>query len=499
MFRINEIAARSAAISLATVIFLTIIVVPSTPVSAQDLPPTSPNVITVEAGSYVIPMDNSNQGLVAPFNLKAYGLANAMLQNNIPLLWAIKSGKAKDDIDFTATAKRIVPSATAPASVNFSGGPFVIPKAFAAVALPIINTWNGLGYNIAVYELTANASVDVRYTLLFKPKIYVGSSNATIHTNIFNFAVIPNYTVGADTVITSNYCASLVTQAHTSSALAVAGIKSFAQNGGNLFTQCLAANTYENDPGGRFQSTLGFTISNVNTTLTYPNGDMPISQFIGALEPAPGGSEQDWTLAAGSVPQNGSFSVAQNSGAHTNKFAAVGSKLYYGGFGGMAFVLGGHNYGAGGTALGDINGQRMLLNAVFVPPTRPAVCDISFGPSASNVSFIGVVRDSNRRPIRNVRVALFIADTNEFRYAMTNSFGYFTFRDLSTSNLYAIYFSSKTHEFPNSGNYFTLSEDLHMEFVGNLIDQNPPVKKPEAEPIRKTVLISKEEDSEESR
>jgi hypothetical protein len=359
--------------------------------------------------------------------------------------------------------------------------------------LPIINGW---GDNVAVYELTEAAVVDVRHTLLFRPTIYVGSQNATIHTNIFDFARIPNYTVGPDTAVTSTTCASLVTQAHTNSPAAILGIKSFIQNGGNLMTQCLAANTYENHANGRFQSTGGFTISNVDTALTYPNGDMPFSQFIGALASAPGGSEQDWTLASGSVFHNNSHSIAQNSGAHTDKFAATAAKLFYGGPGGMVYVLGGHNYGAGGTNLATINGQRMLLNSVFTPSTRPSSCGITFGPTSASVSFTGIVRDIDRSPIRNVRLTLINIETSETRHATTNNFGHFRFDGLAILNTYIVYISSKGYEFPNNGTSFTPADDFHMEFVGSSSSNDPLPGSPKADqstkqepgPARRTPL-----------
>ena len=72
-------------------------------------------------------MDNVNQGNAAgtTFNFRAYGLANLLLQNNIPGKWAIKPGKAKDATDFTANVTRISGAAgvAGPASVSFSGRP----------------------------------------------------------------------------------------------------------------------------------------------------------------------------------------------------------------------------------------------------------------------------------------------------------------------------------------------------------------------------------------
>jgi hypothetical protein len=78
-------------------------------VSAQapSNPPPPPENIAV--GALIIPMDNYHQGNDAQttFNLRAYGLANLFLQNNIPVKWAIKPGKAKDAVDFTANVTRI--------------------------------------------------------------------------------------------------------------------------------------------------------------------------------------------------------------------------------------------------------------------------------------------------------------------------------------------------------------------------------------------------------
>ncbi|MBK8149904.1 MAG: carboxypeptidase regulatory-like domain-containing protein [Acidobacteria bacterium] len=346
---------------------------------AQDLPPTVANLQSIPAGSYVIPMDNTNQAVVSPFNLKAYGLANRLLQNGIPLLWAIKSGKSKDATDFTVAAKRIQPSAVASASKTFSAGPFIVPIAYSAQALPIINAF---GNNVAVFETTAAATVDIRYTLTHKPLIAVGianSGNATIHKNLYDFAMIPNYVDVDDSTVNANTCVTVVTQPHVEATNFINNYKTFVQSGGNLLLQCHAVETYENASAGRFQTTLGWDRDDINTTFTYPNADMPFSQFIGAVDPAPSGYMEDWQLSSGAL-QNGTFISLQNSGGgNTGHYAATVSKLYNGGAGGMVFELGGHNYGAGGSTLASINGQRMILNAVFQPPTRPQACGIQLG------------------------------------------------------------------------------------------------------------------------
>ena len=355
---------------------------------SQDLPPTSAHNQTVPSGSYVIPMDNTLQSEgTEPFNIKAYGLANNLLQNGIPLLWAIKSAKAKDGIDFTANAKRISPTAIATASVNFSGGPFIVPQAYAAQALPLINAFNSplaAGFKIVVYETTASATVDVRYTLTHKPLIAVGLANGNhddIHKDIYDHALIPNYIDYDDSTVNASSCVTIITSPHTETGTGapfVANYKLFAQSGGNLLFQCHAIEAYELPAGGRYQSTSGWVKENHNDPdVLYPNADMPFTQFIGDMDGAQGGSWRDFRLTSGTL-QNGTF-ISVTNRDYTDLHIATVSKVYNSGPGGMVFELGGHEYGAGGNDLTQLNGQRMLLNAVFAPPTRPQACGIQLG------------------------------------------------------------------------------------------------------------------------
>src|SRR4051812_25524148 len=54
------------------------------------------------AGSLVIPMDTTYQ---AAGTLKAFGLVNRLLRNNIPIHWAINPLKIAGGVDFTASGK----------------------------------------------------------------------------------------------------------------------------------------------------------------------------------------------------------------------------------------------------------------------------------------------------------------------------------------------------------------------------------------------------------
>src|SRR5262249_18254983 len=118
-----------------------------------------------------------------------------------------------------------------------------------------------------------------------------------------------------------------------------------------------------------FQTNLGYTDNNVNTTAVYPNADMPQDQFIGAIDPNPGGSVTDFQLNTRTSFINSAFQTIINSPPTSQVNIAVTSKLFSAGPGGMVFYLGGHDYD--GTSIALRNGQRMVLNGVLQPPTRP--------------------------------------------------------------------------------------------------------------------------------
>ena len=343
-----------------------------------DLPGPPARFEEIRAGSLVIAMDNTHQALVTPFNTRAYGLAIELLNADIPLKWVIRAGKGKDDIDFSAQTIRVAPSLdTAPTVRDFRAGPLVVPQYFAPQAMAIVQAFNARGGNVAVYELLHDEVLDVRYDIAFKPRVLVGSSNTGIHTSILMDAWVPASNYGSaeinDVNIGAFTCASLVTEPHNSSNAGVAAVSEFVAAGGNFLAQCASVLTYENDPLGGFQTSAGISGSNVSTVMTYPNPDLAITQFDGVLEPAPGGSEQDWRLNLGSLFRNGGHPIAQNAGVASDRYALTAAKLY-GDAGGMVFYLGGHEYK--GSDIGSINGHRVLLNAMLIPATRDVTCQI---------------------------------------------------------------------------------------------------------------------------
>lgn len=96
---------RSVLLTLAALTFLA-------RTEGQDLPNPAANLQTLPAGSVVIAMDNTYQADGSnKFNLKAYGLVVHLLNYGAKIKWAIKAGKVKDGIDFSANSASIVPVA----------------------------------------------------------------------------------------------------------------------------------------------------------------------------------------------------------------------------------------------------------------------------------------------------------------------------------------------------------------------------------------------------
>ncbi|MEO7674182.1 MAG: carboxypeptidase-like regulatory domain-containing protein [Pyrinomonadaceae bacterium] len=372
-------------------------------VSAQAPPNPIPAQQVIPSGSLIIPMDNYHQGNAAQttFNLRAYGLVNALLQNNIPVKWAIKPNKSKDATDFSANVTRITAGPTGdpgPSVANFSGGPFIVSAEFDTPSVrTLINNFNTGNPTVTVYQTNANVSVDVRYTLMHKPKIAIGPDSGNFGQNVnqavFNAAGISNYTIVDNSIINANSCFTLATQAHSTDPQFVNLYRNFAQSGGNLLLQCASIQTYENNANGHFQTTPpGYSIFGtgtpsfptgpaIDTPLIYPAGSMPFNQFIDILANQDG-AITEYEYAPGGGPVNGNLVSVHNSAGQEAKFVATVSQLNGpSSVGGAVFELGGHDYARNNTNASNIaklNGQRMILNTAFVPVTRP--CGVQ-GPS----------------------------------------------------------------------------------------------------------------------
>lgn len=349
-----------------------------------DLPGVQSNAETIVAGSWIVPMDNAKQNLDGnPFNIKAYGLLSSLLHSNVPIKWVIRTGKAKDEKDFSAYAQRIYPSSAAAATADYKAGPFIIPKIFTNRAAAVISAY---GNNVAVYELLSNVTVDVRYTLNHKPLVAALDDGGTvdIHKDILSDAgfvegvsYVETYAFGTNPISTT-VCYTLATEPHFETDDAgpqAAAIHDFIESRANFLAQCAGVRSYENATNGNFQTSNGIdTMDNVST-YTYPRADLAYAQFEDDIDDE-GGSLHEWALSSGSDFINNGHQHVQGI-QDTNTYRASQSKEIRGLIGGNVFYLGGHNYD--GSGIGQINGRRMYLNAIFVPSTRPIDCGLNFG------------------------------------------------------------------------------------------------------------------------
>ncbi|GAL86683.1 hypothetical protein MYP_3913 [Sporocytophaga myxococcoides] len=375
----------------------------------KDLPGPSPNIQTVPAGSFVIPMDNIYQSIVpagqAPFNLKAYGLINAFLQNGIPVKWVIKSDKQRDDIDFTGFAERITPGFSAATTIDFRGGPFIVPDTTLPCGETTTEIINAFGNNVVVYKLINNASADVRYTITHRPKIAVfnNGGNQQIHTKILDAAGIGNYDImDAAHIEELKNCYTFASEPHADdsdvSQAMIDGVRAFVLSGGNFLAQCHAIEAYENK--GFYQTTSGVITINTKVNHHYPNSNMSFAQIHGPTTENSGGSVDNWMLKPGSQWRSYTYPVINYLGSDT--VTATGAHLIAPSApGGNVFYIGGHDYSKSGgknnttpnlTNLTNVNALRLYLNAALIPSGNTHGVWANAGPASHVLSCKGDVQ-----------------------------------------------------------------------------------------------------------
>lgn len=363
--------------------------------SAQNIASPTANLMLAPTGSLVIAMDNDLQS--APggevFNLKSYGLVVTLINSNKKVRWTIKTGKAKDGIDFSANASKMYPSTDAGVLRNFKGGPFVIFAADTAGCGAIINSYNAalnIKEKVNVYKLVTGTQVDVRYTYFFTPLkagILNNGGKASIQIGYMESAGIPtkNYSM-VNGLRINDSCFTFASEPHNgNSGSHIDSVKKFIMRGGNFLAECAAIITYENyTPTGGFQTTGGY--DNVNTDINdevqYPQSDLAYIQVNGLVEPKQGGNTQTFKLNTGASHKN-DFSAITKGTAHSDVYGASISRLPGVNAGGYVFYLGNHEYKD--DKIEGINGIRMYLNA-FLTPGRSTACPDG-GPLPVSLSY----------------------------------------------------------------------------------------------------------------
>ena len=380
------------------------------------------NSQTIKVGSLIIPMDTAHQSVPGYFNLKAYGLINALLQNEIPVKWAIKKGKTKpivlgapkDGFDFTVVAnavKRIFPD-TAVISLKdtFYCGPFIIDSSWANTAIPIIRSF---GNNVVVQQVLIASTTDIRYTLSFKPLIglFVDTAGATASgtDTIMRYQLQEagfyswNYKLltPAGVIFNQSSVYSLLAQAHYSKGDTAHAnpIFRYIQFGSNYFGQCAASYYFENRD--TLLTTKGIDTLSSGASFAYQNPDLPLSQFQGAFA-NPYGEIKNWQIkpVAGSALRSYTYDILTRS-TTTIKIISAAKLKPTGVKGGNVTYLCSHDYYGSPVVTPNvnskINGRRVFMNALFIPPSDTFGLDFraeinldiyaSPAPSVKNESF----------------------------------------------------------------------------------------------------------------
>jgi hypothetical protein len=91
-----------------------------------------------------------------------------------------------------------------------------------------------------------------------------------------------------------------------------------------------------------------------------------------------------------------------------------------------------------------------------------------FTATAAPASITGRAVDSFGRGISGARISVMDAQTGEFHYAMTNSFGYYTITDTEVGNFYVMTISHRRYTFADDTRTFSLHDNLAgMDFIAN--------------------------------
>lgn len=284
---------------------------------------------TFEPGSLVIPMDVDYQDEGV---FKAFGLVYALLQSDVTIYWVIDRGKSFGDPDFTTDAVDYADNTVITAH-GYRGGPFVVKAEDAAVAKPVVDTWQTNHPETTVHETTASFEGDIAKVLVVAPNIAMfADGNEDIARGYMEAAGIPdstgdltwpdaspdmldidevsgptdtNHTDGAlfDEDGDPVYCQLMSMHWKIDDGLdnpeVVAEVREYLRNPVHFFAECQAVNAFENHPNGRFLTPYGFIIDNLDAgdPVDFYNADSPFAQLDSVYELV-GGSERSYTPCA---------------------------------------------------------------------------------------------------------------------------------------------------------------------------------------------------------
>jgi uncharacterized repeat protein (TIGR01451 family) len=374
---------------------------------------------TFAAGAYIIDMGQATQTVAN--GLKPYGLIyDLVINQGIPVKWAINPTKAKDGVDFTANAK------------DYKGSAFIIPAEYATSAASTITTWKAKG--VVVDGGTAafpSFTAPIFDTITSFPKAVLDTTNGPIAVTYFTNAEIPATSANTGVFGTFNtYRTALPSNLNSCDDLFVLPhgdptwanhkqLLPFNQSKGYIWSACHAVSVLENIDGTT-DSALPFTNTNgtapdlnflsgtnglvlygahskvVSPPYTYtPLGSSspyqwltadttdPIMQFMGTLDGATTNGSEEFYL-----PKSTGWRPTTKISVHDPTQASVPSLspgpaavVAYGrGFGnasnGMVMYEGGHNHNDSAATVAErVAAQRAFFNFVLLAglERRPAM------------------------------------------------------------------------------------------------------------------------------
>jgi uncharacterized repeat protein (TIGR01451 family) len=273
-----------------------------------------PGMEVIPAGSYIINMGVQPQ--TTGNSLKPYGLIYTLLQDhNIPIIWAINPGKAKDGVDFTYNG------------VDYIGGPFIILAEYRTAAINnVISSWEAQG----VVGLTTDSDfpAPVNRTINYSMNWTLDLQNGAIAEKYLIAAGIPstayNWTLPGDL----NCCNDVFVMPHADPDWANHNKLLFwndnESNGGcrgAIWGGCKAVSDLENifnpsNPSQRLNFLMEDAVAPATTpsvwsgdhddgsgTYQYARHDHPIMQFLGVLDGSQeNGAEQVYLPTTGWRP-----------------------------------------------------------------------------------------------------------------------------------------------------------------------------------------------------
>jgi subtilisin-like proprotein convertase family protein len=91
-------------------------------------------------------------------------------------------------------------------------------------------------------------------------------------------------------------------------------------------------------------------------------------------------------------------------------------------------------------------------------------------PTSAGVTIAGQIRTSVGRSVSNVRVEMTGGELTQPVHALTNGFGYFSFRDVPAGQTYILTVSSKQHVFANPTRVVNLDDDIFgVDFIAETV------------------------------